>query len=49
MNKVKVISGLVPSKDKCKVRRILKKDPLLFGIMWKQGITWFPLLSEEAN
>ena len=28
-------------KDKIKIRCLMKKEPLLFHIMLKQGITWF--------
>ena len=30
-------------KDKIKIRCLMKKEPLLFHIMLKQGITWFTL------
>ena len=29
------------SKDKVKVRHLMKRKPLLFHLMLKQGITWF--------
>ena len=32
-------------KDKIKIRHLMKKEPLLFHIMLKQGITWFTLAS----
>ena len=30
-------------QDKIKVRHLMKKEPLLFHLMLKQGITWFAL------
>ena len=30
-------------KDKIKIRCLMKKEPLLFHLMLKQGITWFTL------
>ena len=32
-------------KDKIKIRCLMKKEPLLFHIMLKKGITWFTLAS----
>ena len=32
-------------KDKIKIRCLMKKEPLFFHIMLKQGITWFTLAS----
>ena len=32
--------------DKIKVRRLMNKEPLLFHMMIKQGITWFTLETE---
>ena len=32
--------------DKIKVRRIMNREPLLFHMMIKQGITWFTLETE---
>ena len=32
-------------RDKIKIRSLMKKEPLLFHIMCKQGITWFTLAS----
>ena len=31
-------------KDKIKIRHLMKKEPLLFHLMIKQGITWFTLV-----
>ena len=30
-------------QDKIKIRCLMKKEPLLFHLMLKQGITWFTL------
>ena len=30
-------------RDKIKIRLLMRKEPLLFHIMFKQGITWFTL------
>ena len=30
-------------KDKLKIRHMVKKEPLLFHVMLKQGTTWFTL------
>ena len=38
----------IPLKDKFKVRRILKRSLLLFHFILKQGIAWFPLMSDDA-
>ena len=32
--------------DKIKVRRLMNREPLLFHIMIRQGITWFSLETE---
>ena len=32
-------------RDKIKIRCMMKKDPLFFHVMPKQGITWFTLAS----
>ena len=32
--------------DKIKVRRLMKREPLLFHVMIRQGITWFTLETE---
>ena len=33
-------------QDKIKVRHLMKREPLLFHLMLKQGITWFTLPAE---
>ena len=34
-------------KDKFKIRGIVKREPLLFHIMLKQGMAWFTLASNN--
>ena len=34
---------MIKLRDKFKIRHMMKKEPLLFHIMLKQGITWFTL------
>ena len=36
-------------KDKFKIRHMIKKEPLLFHVMLKQGITWFTLTSNTQE
>ena len=33
-------------QDKIKVRCLMKREPLLFHLMLKQGITWFTLAAD---
>ena len=33
-------------RDKIKVRRLMNRDPLIFHVMTRQGITWFNLETE---
>ena len=49
-NKVN-LPGLVTIKlrDKFKIRHMMKKEPLLFHVMLKQGITWFILASNTQE
>ena len=37
---------VIKLQDKIKVRRLMNREPLLFHVMIKQGITWFTLASE---
>ena len=43
MNLPRVVT--IKLKDKINIRCLMKKEPLLFHIMLKQGITWFTLAS----
>ena len=38
-------SVMIKLRDKFKIRHMMKKDPLLFHVMLKQGITWLTLAS----
>ena len=42
-------SVIIPFKERYRVRRLLRKHPLLFYIMLKQGKTWFSLVPEPRN
>ena len=39
----------VKLRDKLKIRCMMKKEPLLFHGMLKQGITWFTLTSHTQE
>ena len=40
---------IIPFKERYRARRLLRKHPLLFYIMLKQGNTWFSLVLEPRN
>ena len=40
---------IIPFKERYKVRRLLRKDLLLFYVMLKQDKTWFSLVPEPGN
>ena len=42
-------SVIIPFKERYIARRLLRKHPLLFYIMLKQGKTWFGLVPEPRN
>ena len=42
-------SVILPFKERYRARRLLRKHPLLFYIMLKQGKTWFSLVLEPRN
>ena len=42
-------SVIVPFKERYRARKLLRKHPLLFYIMLKQGKTWFSLVLEPRN
>ena len=42
-------SVIVPFKERYRARKLLRKHPLLFYIMLKQGKTWFSLVPEPRN
>ena len=42
-------SVIIPFKEKYGARKLLRRHPLLFYIMLKQGKTWFSLVQEPRN
>ena len=42
-------SVIIPFKERYRARRLLRKHPLLFYIMLKQGKTWFSLVPEPRK
>ena len=42
-------SVIIPLRDKFNVSRIMKREPLLFHIMLKQRMTWFPLVTKVSS
>ena len=40
---------IIPFREKYRARKLLRKHPLLFYIMLKQGKTWFSLVPEPIN
>ena len=42
-------SMVIPFREKYRARKLLRKHPLLFYIMLKQGKTWFSLVPEPRN
>ena len=42
-------SVIIPFKERYRARRLLRKHPLIFYIMLKQGKTWFSLILEPRN
>ena len=40
---------IIPFKEKYRARKLLRKHPLLFYVMLKQGKTWFSLVPEPRN
>ena len=40
---------IIKLQDKIKVRRLMNREPLLFHLMLKQGIMWFPLATETQE
>ena len=42
-------SVIKPFKERYRARRLLRKHPLLFYVMPKQGKTWFSLVPEPKN
>ena len=42
-------SVTIKCRDKFKIRCIVKREPLLFHIMLKKGLTWFTLASNHPQ
>ena len=42
-------SVIIPFKERYRARKLLRKHPLLFYIMLKQGRSWFSLVPEPRN
>ena len=40
---------IIPFKERYRARRLLRKHPLIFCVMLKQGKTWFSLVPESRN
>ena len=40
---------MIKLQDKIKIRHLMKKEPLLFHLMLKQGITWFTLAADTQE
>ena len=40
---------IIPFKERNRARKLLRKHPLLFYIMLKQGKTWFSIVPEPRN
>ena len=39
----------IQCRDKFKIRHMMKREPLLFCIMLKQGFNWFTLSSNDPS
>ena len=49
-NKIDLPSSvIIPFKERYRARRLLRKHPLVFYVMLKQGKTWFSLVPEPRN
>ena len=49
-NEIDLLSSvIIPFKERYRARKLLRKHPLLFYVMLKQGKTWFSLVSEPRN
>ena len=42
-------SVIIPFRDKFRVRRVIRKQPLLLHVMLKQGKTWFTLEKDNRD
>ena len=49
-NEINLLSSVViPLRDKIRARKLLRRQPLLFHVMLKQGKTWFTLEHNDRN
>ena len=49
-NKINILASvIIPLRDKFKIRFIIKWDPLLFHVILKQSMTWFPLVTNDSS
>ena len=49
-NKIELPSSvIIPFKERYRARRLIRKHPLLFYVMLKEGKTWFSLVPEPRN
>ena len=49
-NEINLPSSIIkPFRDKFRARKLLRKQPLLFHVMLKQGKTWFTLEYENRS
>ena len=39
---------IIPLRNKFKIRCIIKWEPLLLHVMLMQGMTWFPLVTNDS-
>ena len=39
---------MIKFRDKFKIRHMMKREPLLFHIMLRQGFNWFTLVSKKS-
>ena len=42
-------SVMIKFRDKFKIRHMMKREPLLFHIMLRQGFNWFTLASNDPS
>ena len=42
-------SVIIPFRDKFKIRRMMRKRPILLHMMLKQGQTWYPLSNNRET
>ena len=40
-------SATIKIRDKFKIRHMMKREPLLFHIILRQGFNWFPMIPQQ--